>query len=352
MKKGVRYPATKRIAAGTALLAVVGVAASLTWSGCSRSDNEVVLYVALDDIFSRPVAEAFEKKTGIKVRFQSDAEQVKTVGLVTRLIAQKEHPVADVFWNNEWAQTLVLKNEGVIAPYKPRNAEGLPDSVRDPDGWWTGFAARARVILYNTEMVKPDEVPRKVSDLTDPRYKGRVVIARPLAGTTFTHAAILFSKWGDEKAKAFFKALKDNDVKVATGNAQARNMVQDGEIDICLTDTDDANGSFVKGKPVEMIFPDQGESGEGTVVIPNTVALVKGAPNPEQAKKLIEFLVSAEVEAMLAKCDSVQMPLRPGVEPPSDRFRLDKIKKMEVDWEDAAKRFEAVKAFVEQDLMW
>jgi iron(III) transport system substrate-binding protein len=306
----------------------------------------------LDDIFSRPVKDAFEKKTGIRVNFQTDVEATKTVGLVTRLIRRKKHPEADVFWNNEWAQTLVLKNEGVLAPYKPENAEGLPASVRDPEGWWTGFAARARVILYNTELVKADEVPKRVADLADPRYKGRVAIARPLSGTTFTHAAILFSRWGEEKARAYFKALKENNVKIASGNAHARNLVQDGEIAICLTDTDDANGAFIKGRPVEMVYPDQGADGDGTVVIPNTVAMIKGGPNPENAKKLIEFLVSAEVEAMLARGESVQMPLRPGVSPPSGRFRLDRIKIMEIDWADAATKFQAVKSFVQQELMW
>ena len=78
----------------------------------------------------------------------------------------------------------------------------------------------------------------------------------------------------------------------------------------------------------------------------------EGGPNPENAKKLIEYLVSAEVEAMLAKCDSVQMPLRPGVPPPGERFDLGKIKIMEIDWEDAATRFEAVKTFITQELMW
>jgi iron(III) transport system substrate-binding protein len=318
--------------------------------------RQVVLFSAHDDIFSRPVAEAFEKKTGIKVLLMTDVETAKTVGLVNRLIARKDHPEADVFWNNEIANTFVLKEQGVLERYAPKAAAGLPAQFRDADGWWTGFAARARVILYNKELVPAAEAPRSIWDLALPRFKGRAVIARPLAGTTLTHAGALFSKLGPEKAKSYFQALAANQVKVAVGNAMARNLVANGEAAVCLTDTDDANGAFIAGRPVEMVYPDQegrdGEPALGALIIPNTVMLIKGAPHPETARQLIEYLLSPEVEAELAKGDAAQMPVRPGVPPHGERFRMETIKPMAVDWADVARQFEAVKKFIVEELRW
>ena len=166
---------------------------ALSSCGDGKPKNEVVLFCSLDDILARPIKEEFEKQTGITVQFVSDAEAAKTVGLVTRLIARKDHPECDVFWNNEIAQTFVLREQGVLEAFKPAAAEGIPASFKDADGYWTGFAARARVILYNTDLVKPEDAPKSLEDLTHPRFKGKLAIARPLFGTSFSRAAVLFA---------------------------------------------------------------------------------------------------------------------------------------------------------------
>lgn len=336
-----------------ALALALGLAAffgTLALSGCGGGGRpQVVLFCAQDRIYADPAIKLFEERTGIQVLVQTDAEASKTVGLVTRLIAHKARPECDVFWNNELAQALVLKDEGILEPYVSPAAEGLPASQRDKDGYWTGIAARARVILYNTEMVKPGEEPRSIWDLADPRFQGKVAIARPLWGTTFTHAAALFQALGPEKAKEFFQKLKANGVKVAPGNAMARNLVADGEAAVCLTDTDDAHGAYLNKRAVKVVFPDQ--DGLGTLVIPNTVVLIKGGPNETNGRKLVDFLLSAEVEALLAQSESAQMPLRPGVAGPPEPFDLARIKRMEVDWAALAKRFPEVKAFIEAEFI-
>ena len=209
-----------------------------------------------------------------------------------------------------------------------------------------GFAARARVILYNTKLMDADEAPGSLFDLTEPRYRGKVVLANRLFGTTATHVAALFAHLGAERAKEFLLALKENEVRIVSGNAMARNQVMRGEIPICLTDTDDANGAFLKGAPVAMVYADQGEDEIGTLVIPNTVALVRGAPHPEAGKKLIDYLASAEVEQRLARSNAAQMPLRPGIAPHGSRFDFTAIKAMKVDWKSVAEMAEESAAFV------
>ncbi|MBI4243526.1 MAG: extracellular solute-binding protein [Planctomycetes bacterium] len=327
---------------------LLGILVFVSLSGCTKSssDNEVVIYTALDLMFSEPILKQFELSTGIKVKIVSDTEAAKTVGLVNKLIEMKRKPEADVFWNNEIVRTIVLKNKGVIDPYVSKNAAEIPASFRDKDETWVGFAARARVILYNTNLVDKKDAPTSIFDLAKPKWRGKVVIGNPIFGSTSTHVAALFVVLGSEKTMKFLNELKANDVRVAPGNAMARNLVMDGEVAICLTDTDDANGAFLKNKPIEMVYPDQDSF--GTLVFPNTISLVKGAPHSDNAKKLIDYLSSVEVETQLASSKSAQIPLRSGVKPYSERFDLKTIKAMEVEWGKVAEMLEQSNKFVQE----
>ena len=196
--------------------------------GCSKDPSkEVVVFTSHDRMFSEPVLDAFEKETGLDVRLVTDTEATKTTGLVNRLLARKGNPEADVFWNNEIGRTLVLQQAGVLAPYTTQTGSDVPAEYRDPEGHWTGFAARARVILYNTKLVTAAQAPRTLRDLADPRWHKKVAIANPLFGTTATHIAALFASLGPKKAKALLRKLKSNGVAWVAGNAVARNLVMD-----------------------------------------------------------------------------------------------------------------------------
>lgn len=310
----------------------------------SVTKHSVTVYTALDEMYSRTILHEFEQMTGVDVRVVYDTEASKTTGLVTRLIAEKSRPRADVFWNNEVAQTILLKKKGVIQPYHSSSATPIPDGFKDLEGFWTGFAARARVIIYNTGMIETP--PRTLMDLLDEKWKGKAAIALPLFGTTATHAAALFELWGEEKARNFFISLKQNKVAVLPGNATVRDMVASGEYAFGLTDTDDANGAVVDGRPAKWLFPDQGKDDLGTLVLPNTVALITGAPNVEAGRKLIDYLLSPGVEAKLAGMRSIQIPLNSKVKPPPNVPRLKKIKVMDVDFEKVAMRMESTARFI------
>ncbi|NIA15898.1 MAG: extracellular solute-binding protein [Nitrospiraceae bacterium] len=310
---------------------------ALLSAGCddtSGPSERVVVYVALDEMYSRPILDAFEEATGIEVRAVYDTEASKTTGLRTRLVAERDRPRADVFWNNEVAQTILLKKEGVLEAYRPRSGKGIPEAYRDGEDFWTGFAARGRVIVYNTNLVKTP--PQSILDLAKPEWKGRVAIAKPLFGTTATHAAALFALWGEERAKAFFQSLLDNEVGILPGNATVRDAVARGDYAMGLTDTDDANGAVVDGLPARWLFPDQEAGGLGTLIIPNTVALIAGAPHPEAGKELIDFLLTPEVEKRLAGMRSIQIPLNPTVELPEGVPDVSSVRSMSVSFDAAA----------------
>jgi len=311
---------------------------------------EVVVYTALDQIYSEPLLKKFEQQTGIKVLPVYDTESNKTVGLVNRLIAEKARPQCDVFWNNEVARTLVLKDKGILASYASPTAEGIPEKYRDAEHFWTGFAARGRILIVNTDLVSEAHLPSSIWDLADPRWHGQTAIANPLFGTTGTHIAALFAVLGPEKTKKYFRAIKTNKTITAPSNSAVRDMAARGEIAFGLTDTDDANGAIEDGKPVKIVVPDQEEDAMGVLVIPNTVALIAGAPHETEGQRLIDFLLSKETEEYLAQCRSAQIPLRPGVEKPGKVLDLEKLRVMDIVYAQIAETLPDSTKFVHDEL--
>ena len=306
----------------------------------SKRTDEVTVYVSTDRVFSEPILRAYEQKSGVKVKAVYDTEETKSTGLANRLLAEKNKPQADVFWSNEPVRTLVLKQRGVLASYKSPNTEGIPASFIDQDGYWTGFSARIRVIVYNTKLVKPEEAPKSVYDLVDPKWKGQVAIADPRFGSTSFHVAALYAELGDENADEFFRKLKANGVKIVDGNSVVRDLVAHGEVKMGLTDTDDVNVAIEDKQPVAMVLPDR--DGMGAPLMPNMVSLIASAPHPEAGKKLIDYLLSPEVERELAKSEAVQIPLHAGVEPPKNIPAINTFKPMTLDYGKAAGRVEDV----------
>src|SRR5215204_5858535 len=153
-------------------------------NGANTSAGEVTVYVSTDRVFSEPILKAYEQQAGVKVNAVYDTEETKSTGLANKLLAEKDKPRADVFWSNEPVRTLVLKSRGMLAPYQSANAEGIPATFRDPENYWTGFSARIRVIVYNTRLVNPEEAPKSVYDLADPKWKDQIAIADPRFGST------------------------------------------------------------------------------------------------------------------------------------------------------------------------
>jgi iron(III) transport system substrate-binding protein len=300
----------------------------------------VTVYVSTDRVFSEPVLREYERRTGVKVNAVYDTEETKSTGLANRLLAEKARPQADVFWSNEPVRTLVLKSRDVLASYRSPSAEGIPAALLDPDGYWTGFSARIRVIAYNTKTVPPNDAPQSIFDLADPKWKGQVAMADPRFGSTSFHVAALYALAGDDKMDDFFRRLKANGVRIVEGNSVVRDLVARGEVKTGLTDTDDVNVAIENGQPVGMVLPDR--EGLGVPVMPNLVSLIAGAPHAEEARKLIDYLLSADVERQLAQSEAVQIPLHAGVPGPKNIPAIETFKPMTLDYAKAASRVDDV----------
>ena len=320
----------------------------LCLAGCwSPADDRVVVYTALDREFSEPILREFENATGTSVAPKYDIESTKTVGLANALIQERQRPRCDVFWNNEILHTLRLEKLGLLESYSPPSASQFPEQYRSPEGSWHGFAARARVLLVNTALVAFEKRPSSIRDLADPAWKDKCGLAKPLFGTTATHAAVLFSQWGDVEARAFFQKVKGN-AQVLSGNKQVALAVGRGQIHFGLTDTDDAIAEIESGSPVAIVYPDQGEGESGALFIPNTLCILKSCPHPEKARALVEYLLTAKVEDELASGASAQFPLSADAQS-KPRVAQPGVRQMEVDFAAAAEAWGAAAKFLEAE---
>ncbi|MFT5302066.1 MAG: iron(III) transport system substrate-binding protein [Mariniblastus sp.] len=331
------------------MLGVLSMAAVGPMSGCiQKTDNEVVVYAALDREFSQPILDDLGQELGYRILPKFDQESNKTVGLVTGIIQNQSRPQADVFWNNEILHTLRLQKLGLLEVYRSPQADVFPEQFVSSQRQWHGFAARARVLLVNTELIpKAADHPSSIYDLADPKWKGQCAMAKPLFGTTATHAAVLFSELGESAAKKLLTEIQQN-ARIEGGNKQVAQKVARGQFAFGITDTDDAMIEIEQGHPVAIVFPDQAEGQFGTLLIPNTLAIIKNGPNPERAKRLVDRLLQPDVEERLAAGASAQIPLSQSVSIQSRVQMGAALKTMKVDFGDAADQWETAARFLNE----
>ena len=150
------------------ICAIIGILVVMLLPALDRAKSkikryQVVVYTSQDQIYSEPIFQEFSRQTGIKVRAVYDSEAVKTVGLVNRLLAEKNHPQCDVFWNNEELRTRQLEKQDVL---RETNA-------------WDSFGFRKRQLVINTSQLANPNCPRTLLALTNAACRGKVALAYP-----------------------------------------------------------------------------------------------------------------------------------------------------------------------------
>ena len=244
----------------------------------------VVIYAAQDQVYAEPILQQFTKETGIKVRAVYDSEAVKTVGLANRLLAERSRPQCDVFWGNEELRTRQLAAQQVF---------------RATNGW-AAFGFRSRRLA-----VRPPadpSAPPSLRDLTNAAWRGRVSLAYPLFGTTATHFLALRQRWGASAWETWCRALAANRPFLEEGNSLVVKRLARGEAWIGLTDCDDLAVAWRERLEAGTPMPLNAE----TLLMQNTVAVIRGAPHPAAAQRLFEFLQRRQVVAQLVASGALE----------------------------------------------
>lgn len=301
-------------------------AAVATVAGCEESSapraggqaaplppREITVYVSADEAVARPILAAFERETGIQVRARYDSEASKATALADMLRAERDAPRADCLWSGETLATARLAADGVLAPHRGVRADAMADGCRGESGRWYAFAARPRVLAYRPSVTDPATLPRSWVELVAPDNRRTIAMADPRFGTTKGHVMAM-SLLPDGRGAAWIESLAARKPRILSGgNAAVVDAVWRGEADLGMTDEDDVRAARAAGADVACVaLPMTAEgalAGEGVVMTPSSVALVAGAPHPDEATALIEWLLQPRTEAWLSASRSGNWPL-------------------------------------------
>lgn len=305
----VRKSAVRAVGLGLALLA-----AAPAWA-----EQHVVLYSANDDTVNKMVAAGFEKATGITLDVVSTGSGV----LFRRIASEAGRPQADVIWGTSAA--LLKDNSKYLEPYAAPERDKVPAEYRDPDNRWIGTNLQVLTISQNTKQIPAGSGPNSWADLLDPKWKGKIAYTDPAnSGSAYVTATFLVSLWGGgetgwKKVGALLANTRvlNRSTLVFEGNGS-------GEYSLGISLEYAGYLWRHNGAPLKVVYPS-----DGTVALAEGVALIKGGPNPDAAKRFVDFITGKPIQEELLR-QTFRRPARqdidlsalPGQMPPLSHIKL------------------------------
>ncbi|MDQ0340386.1 iron(III) transport system substrate-binding protein [Caldalkalibacillus uzonensis] len=306
--------------------------------------GELVVYSARNENFVQPLLDKFAEETGITVKALHGEE-----ASVNRIIEEANNVQADVFISNDIGAMEHLRLQGLLEGWNPEGAETIDEKFRAEDNSWIGLSARSRGFIYNKDLISEEEMPKTIEELADPKWEGQFMITRGGNGSMVAHVSALRNEWGDEKTKEWLSKVKDNAGAITEGHGDIRKAVGAGEFKFGLVNNYYYHQQLNEpaDNNVGFIYPDQGEGEMGVFVNAAGVALIKGGPNPDNAKAFIEWLLTDEGQREFSY-ESMEVPLNPNIEAREEAARISDYKVMDMPLRELGKVWEDTKALIEE----
>jgi iron(III) transport system substrate-binding protein len=307
-------------AAATSMPAATAVPAAGSASG------ELVVYTSRSEALFKPVIAAFNTAyPDVTVTMLSGSNGE----LAAKLLEERASPKADVLVNSDQLTMLSLADEGVFAPNDSPAVQSLGLDYRAEDGSWAALTLRPRVIMYNTELVTPEELPARMTDLADPKWRGQIGAGDSRNGAMLAQLVAMRQVLGEETMRSFVSGLVANETQWFGSHTDIRKAVGAGEFKLGLVNHYYYHLSKAEGAPVGIVYPDQGDGDMGLVVNSTNAGIVQGGPNPELAKLFVEFMLSPEGQQVYAE-QNFEYPIVPGVPlaegvPPLSDFNIKEV---------------------------
>jgi len=260
-------------------------------AGIAHAQQRLVLYTSNENTLNEFASAAFSRETGIKVDIVSAGSGV----IMKRIQAEKDRPQGDIIWGI--SRSLLQTNKAYFAPYASRNIDATPAEYRDPNNLWIGNNLHLLVILQNTKAMPANEGPKTWNDLLDPKYKGKIAFTDPAnSGSAYTTVTMLVDLWGGgeagwQKVKALFANMK-----VLNRSALVFQGVGNGEYPLGVSLEYAGYLWSSNGAPVKTIYP-----ADGTYAAMEGVAIIKGGPDTEAAKKFVDWINRKETREMILR---------------------------------------------------
>ncbi len=313
----------------TSCMGALALAAAVAGGPAAAADH-VVLYSANDDTVNKLVADGFKKETGMMVNVVSTGSGV----LFRRIVSEQANPQADVVWGVSSA--LLKQNVKFFHPYAVKGSEAVPAEYRDPSNLWIGTNLQVVTINQNTKAIDPASGPKTWQDLLDPKWKGKIAFTDPVnSGFSYGAATALLTYWGDNGAAwSKFSSLVANS-KILNRSTLVFDGNGSGEYPLGISLEYAGYLWAHNGAPVKVTYPT-----EGTLALAEGAALLKGAPEADAGRALIDYLASRPAQEMLFKAtfrrparQDIDLSTMPGGMPALSRIKV--LPYNDVKWDDA-----------------
>ncbi|HET6312433.1 MAG TPA: extracellular solute-binding protein [Chloroflexia bacterium] len=317
--------------------------ATLTPGTSGGAQGKLVLYTTRSESLIKPVVDAFQQKNpGVEVVLLTGSSGE----LSAKLLEEKANPQADVFINTDTIAMSSLASQGVFEPNPSTAVELVPEEYRAEDATWVALTLRARVIMYNTNLVKAEDLPRSMFDLTDPKWKSQVGAADSTNGSVQAQIVAMRELVGEERTAEFIKGLVANETRFFGGHTDVRKAVGAGELKLGLVNHYYYQLSRAEGAPVGVVYPDQAQGEMGLLVNSTNAGLVRGAPNLPAAHSFVEYLLTMEGQKIFAELN-YEYPVREGVALAEGVQTLDQYRLAEIDLKTLFDELEPSRALME-----
>lgn len=317
--------------------------AAVTEVPAALVEGDLVIYSGRSEQLIQPVLDAFQAKyPNVKILLKSGQNSA----LANALIEEQSNPQADVFITTEIFTVQSMYQQGIFQSYRPAAADQLPAEFVGPEDSWVGITRRARVIMYNTELVSAEEAPTSIFDLTDPKWKGQIAAAGSTNGGMQAQIAAMSQLLGGQATQEWLTGLIANEVTFFGGHTDVRKAVGAGEFKIGLVNHYYYYLQRAEGSPVGVVYPDQGDGQIGLITNATAAGIVKGAKNTPAAQAFIDFLLSPEGQKLFAELN-YEYPLIPGVALRPEVQSLDDFRLADVNVADAALNLDATLNLIE-----
>ncbi|MFH1539311.1 MAG: ABC transporter substrate-binding protein [bacterium] len=324
------------------ILVVIVCAALALSAGCSRPDEAgkqaeddaakpaakgsrvLRAYSALDPNETKIYFRAYEEQTGVRIQWV----RMSSGAVMARVTAERKNPTMGLWFGGPSTDFIHAAKQGLLEPFKPEIDFELPPNAHDPGWHWSGFYFGAIGFVSNTNIMKKRGLtpPTSWQDLIRPEFKGEIGVAYPYtSGTAYTFLAAIVQMMGEEAGLEYLKKLDRNVHHYNKSGSACVTQVGLGEIGVGISFSHDIMKKGVsKGYPVALSFPK-----EGTGYEIGGMALIKGGPDHEEARKFIEWVLSVEAQSMLKNW--FRIPLHPEAEIAEGAVRAEDVKLIEFD---------------------
>jgi iron(III) transport system substrate-binding protein len=319
-------------------------AAAMAIGTAAQAQQKLVVYTSNESTLNDLVFGEFRKQTGVEVEPVSAGSGV----VMRRLQAEKAHPLGDIVWGV--SRSLLQTNKMYFQPYASINKAATPAEYRDPDDLWIGNNLHLLVILQNTKLVPEGQGPRGWADLLDAKWKGKIAFTDPAnSGSAYATVTMLVDMWGGgdagwKKVGELFRNLK-----VLNRSSLVFQGVGNGEYPLGIS-LEYAGPLWAKGgAPVKVVYP-----ADGTTASMEGVAVIKGGPNTDNARKFVDFINAKETREMILRAafrrptrSDVDLAKLPGDMPPMSSVKL--VNYDEEGWtEKRGKTLEKIKDVIQE----